>query len=60
MSNNLGHYTKDDAIKAIEAVVLYHESGGHEGDGTDEAMRQARQAIKFLRDVALPPPPEKA
>jgi len=40
--------TKDDAIKAIEAVLLYHESGGYEGDGTDGAIWQAMidQALK--------------
>lgn len=33
----------------IENLLIYHETGGHEGDGSDHAMRKARAAFDSLR-----------
>lgn len=32
----------------LDNLMTYHESGGHEGDGSDHALRQARKALSTL------------
>lgn len=31
--------------EALEPILRYHETGGHEGDGSDEALAKARAAL---------------
>lgn len=37
-----------ELVEAISAVLRYHETGGHEGDGSDEALAKARDALHRL------------
>ncbi len=37
------------AFKWLENLMRYHETGGHEGDGSDHAMRMARAELEALK-----------
>jgi len=42
--------TKQPDTDAIERVLRFHETGGHEGDGSDAALASARTELSDLRN----------
>lgn len=36
---------------ALENLLLYHETGGHKGDGSDDAFRKARGELDALKII---------
>lgn len=37
-----------EAAKALDNILTYHEVGGHKGDGSDHALRQARLGLESI------------
>lgn len=45
-----------EGFDAIDTVLRYHESGGHEGDGSDKALLGARKSLAALSTPAQAEP----
>lgn len=37
-----------EAAKALDNILTYHETGGHKGDGSDHALREARRGLESI------------